>query len=217
MKNKAQFPDPFRESQPTITLSSSSSSSYSSVRTSSENPILSRILHLERSLSPGTRLRRTPSSGVEPIDLLEDLPARRRALAELQPADGAEALAVLAGDGAARRVGAVDLLERAVAEAVVLGVEVEVRRRRVEEEVVAAQVRVGRRAGVRRRRHGEVERDGRDQGQQRGLRRGDAGDVEEGGYSADGDGDGGRIREVAGVVLGPAADGYVGEREAGSW
>lgn len=39
----------------------------------------------------------------------------------------------------------------------------------------------------------------------------EAGDVEEGCEGADGDGDGGAVAEVAGVVLGAAADGDVGE------
>ena len=62
-----------------------------------------------------------------------------------------------------------------------------------------------------------VEGDGADPGEELGHVGGEAGDVEEGCYGAGGDGDGGAVGSVAGVVLVAAADGDVAEGEACCW
>lgn len=97
------------------------------------------------------------------------------------------------------------------------GVEVEERRAGVFEVVVAGHSLVDRGVGVGGGGDGEVEGDGAEAGEELGHVGGEAGDVEEGCYGAGGDGDGGAVAEVAGVVLVAAADGDVAEGEACCW
>ena len=63
----------------------------------------------------------------------------------------------------------------------------------------------------------EVEGDGADAGEEVGHVCCEAGNVEEGCYGSCGDGDGGAVAEVAGVVLRTATDGDVAESEACCW
>jgi len=99
-------------------------------------------------------------------------------------------------------------LQRAHAVLVEAGVEVEEGGGVVEEVVVAGHVLHDGGAGVVGAGDGEVERDDGEGGEELFGGCGDAADVEEGGDGADGGGDRGGVREIAGVVLGAAADYY---------
>lgn len=97
------------------------------------------------------------------------------------------------------------------------GVEVEERRAGVFEVVVAGHSLVDWGGGVGGRGDGEVKGDGAEAREELGHVGGEAGDVEEGCYGAGGDGDGGGVGQVAGVVLVAAANGDVAEGEACCW
>lgn len=92
-----------------------------------------------------------------------------------------------------------------------LCVEIEVRCCDIGEVVVAAEVDVGRIGSVCGRGDGEVERDSGNVGEERGEGCCDAAYIVERGQGADGQGHSGRVAEVAGVVLGAATDGDMGQ------
>lgn len=182
-------------------------------------------MHLELGGHPGAAARLAPARRLHAVDLLD--PARGALLGgQLEPRHGL--LAVLArgrvGGGVDGRV----LGRGHLAQLPVGRVEVEERGRRGEEVVVPAdhvvargEALVGLRGhevvGVGARLGGaevEGEGDAREHVEQVRVGGRDARGVEEGGHGADGGGDGGRVGEVAGVVLRAAADGYVLEGEA---
>lgn len=127
---------------------------------------------------------------------------------EAEPRDGL--LALLALGRVSRRVGLAVLGAARLADLVLSRVEVEEGRRVVGEEVLAGydQVR-GAHARVLLRREVELESQFGQEIQQIRVRGGDAARVEECSYGTGGDGDGGRVGCVAGVVLRSAADGHV--------
>jgi len=222
MKKKGGNPNAVPNADPSMPLrrrmeSRSTAKKPASTQSLRPDPILGTILHLKRRRHPLARLGRLPARRVQPVHLLQHLP-RGILRIELQPRHRPKPLPVSPERGIRRRGGAVGFFELARAVLMQRRVEVEEGRRGVEEEVVAGDVLVGRAAVVAvRGRDGEVEGDGGESGEEgRGVGC-EAGDVEEGCFGADGEGDGGGVCDVAGVVLGAPADGYVGEGEAGCW
>lgn len=181
------------------------------------DPILGRIIDRNSFALPNTTARRLAPSSVDPKHLLQPLTTHNpRLLGQLQPTHRTFTFTIDTSHSTRWRITGRKLLERTNAIAMARGVEIEKRRRGVEEVVVAREIHVyGRR---RRRRDRQVQRDGRDAGQQGRVHGGDARDVVEGCGCAVGDGRGGRVCGVAGVVLGSAADGDVAQCQVvGGW
>lgn len=108
----------------------------------SPKPVLGRILHFEDIRSPVAIRRRTPTCGVDSVNLL-DLARRAGFRFELQPRDGAESHAALSQGRAARRRYGHQFPRVDDALLLGFGVEVEGRGGGVGEEVAAGVVEVG--------------------------------------------------------------------------
>lgn len=172
-------------------------------------PILRSIGHFKRRRHALASLRWLSTRSVQAIHFFKNLALRRSLLIQPQPRHRTIAGIVRAHHGSRRRRCGITFLESAVAVAVRAGVEVEERCRGVFEVVVAGHALVDGRVGVFRCGDGEVQCDGADSREELGHVGCEAGDVEECGNGASGDGDGGAVAEVAGVVLVAAADGDV--------
>lgn len=154
-------------------------SSRSSTRRRPE-PVLRRVRHLDGGVLSRARRRRLAADGVHAVHFLDRAPLAVLAR-ELQPGH------IGARVGGVRAVG---LLARRGAPIVQRGVEIEKRRRGVEEVVVARQEDVGGRCGVAGRGYGEFHGDAGHHGEELRVGRCKAGGVEEGGERADLHGDG---------------------------
>jgi len=100
------------------------------------DPILGTILHLKRRRHALARLGRLPARRIQPIHLLQHLPGGILRI-ELQPRHGPEPLPISPEHSIRRRSAAISFLELARPVLMQRRVEVEERRRGVEEEVVA--------------------------------------------------------------------------------
>ncbi|CAG8705483.1 7905_t:CDS:1, partial [Scutellospora calospora] len=179
-------------------------------------PILRSIRNLERLGHALASLRRLSTSGVQPINLLKHLPIIRLSI-KSQPRHRSIPRIIRPRNRCIRRGSRVALLERAIAVSVSARIEVEERRLVVGEVVVAGHALVERGIEVGGVGDWEIEGDGADAGEQVGHVCCEAGDVEKGCYGSCGDGRGGAVAEVAGVILGAAADGDVAQGEAFCW
>jgi hypothetical protein len=178
--------------------------------------LLCRVLNLKSSRHPLARSRRTPTRRLHTVNLLQ-ITSSTSPRQQSQPRDSS--LALLTLGRISRRSHAGVLGARGRAEGRDALVQVEEGGRGVGEEVDAADGQVTGDHGTDGLGLAEVELHG-DLGEHVHEVRvggGNAGGVEEGCYCACGDGNGGCVLDVAGVILGAAAEGYVLEDEACCW
>ena len=156
---------------------------------------------------------RRSASGIKAVDFLKAAGCAVLGK-EFQPRHGPEANIVLAERGAMRRRLRVVLPTGHLAKLHGRGVEVEESRRGGQEEVVATNVEAGGQQGrLRRGVQVELQSQAGENIKDIGVGRGDAAGVEQRRHGAD-RGGGRRSIGTAGVVLRPAANGHVLEREA---
>lgn len=178
--------------------------------------VLCRVLNLKSSRHPLARSRRTPTSRLHTEDLLQ-IPRSTSRRQQSKPRNSSLALLTLGRISRRSRAGVLGAGSRAEGSDAL--VHVEEGGRGVGEEVDAADGQVAGDHGADGLGLAEVELHGYlgEHVHEIGVGGGDAGGVEEGCYCARGDGDGGCVLDVAGVVLGAAAEGYVLEDEACCW